>query len=65
MAKRTLMALLAGAVLTVTSPLIAQEWGRGPTPRSGVCFYKDPDFSGDYFCVRAGDNVRDAVNGKK
>ncbi len=47
MAKTTLMALLAGAVLTVPSPLTAQEWGRGPTPRSGVCFYKDPDFSGD------------------
>ena len=51
MAKATLMALLAGAVLTVPSPLTAQEWGRGPTPRSGVCFYKDPDFSGEYFCV--------------
>jgi Peptidase inhibitor family I36 len=63
MARTTLMALLAGAVLTVPSPLTAQEWGRGPTPRSGVCFYKDPDFSGDYFCVRAGDNVREMPHG--
>jgi hypothetical protein len=53
MAKATLMALLAGAVLTVPSPLTAQEWGRGPTPRSGVCFYKDPDFSGEYLRATA------------
>ena len=63
MAKTTLMALLAGAVLTVPSQLTAQEWGRGETPRSGVCFYKDADFRGDYFCVRAGDNVRDMPHG--
>lgn len=60
MANRTLMALLTGmVVLAAPSGLAAQDWGRGTTPRSGACFYKDPDFRGDYFCVRTGDNVRD------
>ena len=35
----------------------AQRFGRGPTPGAGACFYKDPDFQGEYFCVRAGDVV--------
>jgi hypothetical protein len=35
----------------------AQRFGRGPTPGAGACFYEDPDFQGDYFCVRAGDAV--------
>jgi hypothetical protein len=29
-------------------------WGRGPRPRRGACFYRDVDFSGDYFCMKAG-----------
>ena len=35
----------------------AQRFGRGPTPGAGACFYQDPDFQGEYFCVRAGDVV--------
>jgi Peptidase inhibitor family I36 len=34
---------------------LAQQWGHPGTPRDGVCFYKDPNFHGDYFCVSAGD----------
>jgi hypothetical protein len=35
----------------------AQRFGRGPTPGAGACFYQDPDFEGEYFCVRAGDAI--------
>jgi hypothetical protein len=30
------------------------RWGREDRPREGACFYKDPDFRGDYFCVPRG-----------
>ena len=29
-------------------------WGRGARPDRGACFYKDFNFSGDYFCMAAG-----------
>jgi len=29
-------------------------WGHGPRPRQGACFYQNPDFGGEYFCLRAG-----------
>jgi hypothetical protein len=35
----------------------AQRFGRAATPGAGACFYEDPDFQGDYFCVRAGDVI--------
>jgi hypothetical protein len=35
----------------------AQRFGRGPTPGAGACFYEDPDFQGDYFCIRSGDGI--------
>ena len=44
--------LMLPAVATVA---LAQQWGHSGTPRDGVCFYKDPNFHGDYFCVSAGD----------
>jgi len=28
-------------------------WGQGPRPRQGACFYQNPDFGGQYFCLRA------------
>ena len=37
----------------------AQRFGRGATPNDGACFYEDPDFQGDYFCIRAGDAVNE------
>jgi hypothetical protein len=44
------------ALLAAAAPAAAgQRWGRERTPRDGACFYKDPDFRGDYFCVRDGD----------
>jgi len=64
MANRSMMAVLVGAIL-VGAPSIAaaQQWGREPTPRSGACFYREPNFRGDYFCVAAGEAVRDMPNG--
>jgi len=29
-------------------------WGRGPRPNRGACFYRDANFGGDYFCMKAG-----------
>jgi len=38
-------------------PAFAQhEWGRPRPPQTGACFYKDPDFGGEYFCLRRGEN---------
>jgi len=39
--------------LAASSPVLAQRWGRERTPEDGVCFYKDKDQRGDYFCARA------------
>jgi hypothetical protein len=57
MGDRRFVLLIAAAVLAVPSALAAQRWGREPLPSDGVCFYKDPNFRGDYFCVRTGDSV--------
>jgi hypothetical protein len=35
----------------------AQRFGRGATPNAGACFYEDVDFRGDYFCMRAGEEI--------
>ena len=40
----------------VSLPSFAQpRWGRPHPPKSGACFYKDPDFRGEYFCMKRGD----------
>jgi hypothetical protein len=31
-------------------------WGRGPRPGRGACFYRDANFGGDYFCMKAGES---------
>ena len=52
------LSLLAAAVVALTvSPAFAQRWGRERFPDSGACFFRDVEFRGDYFCVRAGDDV--------
>jgi hypothetical protein len=61
--------ILFGCVVLVTAavPASAQRWGRSTVPRSGVCFYKEPNFRGDYFCAGAGENfnaVPDDMNDK-
>ena len=49
--------LAAGSMLVMPSVATAQRWGRERFPDSGACFFRDADFRGDYFCVRAGDDV--------
>ena len=52
------LSLLAVAVVALTvSPAFAQRWGRERFPDSGACFFRDVEFRGDYFCIRAGDDV--------
>ena len=34
---------------------MAWAWGRPAVPRSGVCFYRDANFGGQYFCASVGD----------
>jgi len=55
MLNRTFIAVTYVAVLISTSPLSAQSWGRDRVPQDGACFYKDPNFNGEYFCLRSGD----------
>jgi hypothetical protein len=50
--------VLVAAVLGASSVATAQRWGRESRPRDGVCFYENPDFRGDYFCLRAGEDLR-------
>ena len=44
------------------SPALAQSWGHAAVPRDGVCFYKDPNFRGDYFCVASNENLSTVGN---
>src|SRR4249919_2760540 len=54
---RKILMFASLAVLAASSSLSAQQWGRSAFPRDGVCFFKDPDFRGEYFCARAGDSI--------
>jgi len=54
---RQMMLFASAAMLAASASLSAQHWGRPSSPRDGVCFYKDPDFRGDYFCARSGESV--------
>jgi peptidase inhibitor family I36/uncharacterized protein DUF4214 len=51
-------AIMGIAVATLTlvgsAGASAQVWGRADTPRSGVCFYEDVNFGGQYFCSPTG-----------
>jgi hypothetical protein len=55
--------LVCFALAACPSPLLAQRWGQGNVPREGACFYKDPNFHGDYFCVDSGDGVGSVPDG--
>jgi len=62
---RSLVGSAAAAALIVglASSATAQEWGYGPTPRNGACFYRDTKFHGEFFCIEAGDGVRHMPDG--
>jgi len=50
-------------LLGIASAAPAQDWGYGPTPRDGACFYKDTKFHGEFFCVESGDSIRHMPDG--
>jgi hypothetical protein len=54
---RKIVLFASMTMLTASSSLRAQQWGHPSFPRDGVCFYKDPDFRGDSFCARSGENI--------
>jgi len=49
--------------LLATSSAMAQTWGQPGVPRDGACFYKDPNFNGEYFCARSGDSLASVPDG--
>jgi hypothetical protein len=54
---------LAGAFATFAPTAAeAQRWGRPTAPRDGACFYRDANYQGDYFCVRAGESIDSVPN---
>jgi Peptidase inhibitor family I36 len=53
--RRGAVAWMGGALVLLAAPVVqAQHWGREEFPRTGACFFQDPNFKGDYFCVNAG-----------
>jgi hypothetical protein len=52
-------AVVVGAfILSMPAAASAQlRWGRPTVPSDGACFYRDAGFRGDYFCVRAGEDL--------
>jgi len=47
--------LSLGGLLLLTAPSAhAQVWGRPSYPSTGVCFFEDINYGGDYFCTRLG-----------
>jgi hypothetical protein len=51
-------AVLGALFVSIPSVASAQlRWGRPSLPRDGACFYRDAGFRGDYFCVRAGEDL--------
>lgn len=63
MRRMTTALLLGAAFLIGVAPAYAQRWGRGPTPRSGVCFYEDINYGGRYFCSPAGESTSRVSSG--
>ena len=51
-------ALVGAFIVSIPAVASAQlRWGRPTVPRDGACFYRDAGFRGDYFCVRAGEDL--------
>ena len=63
MRRMTTALVLGAACLINVAPAYAQRWGRGATPRSGVCFYEDINFGGRYFCSAAGESTAKVSSG--
>lgn len=39
------------------NPRWDNTWNKRPLPRAGACFFKDPNFRGDRFCINRGDKL--------
>jgi hypothetical protein len=39
------------------NPKWERSWNDRPAPRAGACFFKDPNFKGDRFCVVRGERL--------
>jgi hypothetical protein len=56
-----LTGLLGTAVVHVDRVAAAEpgqrRWGSETMPDAGVCFFRDKNFRGEYFCVRAGESL--------
>jgi len=61
--RMTTALVLGAACLINVAPAYAQRWGRGATPRSGVCFYEDINYGGRYFCSAAGESTSRVSSG--
>ena len=56
--RRFAPALVGAFILSIPAVASAQlRWGRPTVPRDGACFYRDAGFRGEYFCVRAGEDL--------
>jgi len=58
--RRAILVVASAAVLATlftASTASAQHWGRDRFPNDGVCFFKDPNFNGEYFCAGSGDSI--------
>lgn len=49
--------LVGGLFLIGAAGVSGQTWGEAELPRSGVCFYENPNFAGRYFCASIGDST--------
>ena len=54
---RARVLVFVAVVLALPAIASAQRWGRERFPDAGACFFRDADFRGEYFCIRAGDGV--------
>lgn len=54
MVNRTAVVFFASGALLATSSAVTAQWGGGPIPREGACFYLDANYRSQYFCAEAG-----------
>ena len=63
-----LFASLLAVVVFDASPVVhaqrGRQWGSGPVPRAGACFYSDTNFRGRYFCVGPGEDLPQTPRGE-
>ena len=64
MAQRVVLLLaFVGGLLSAGVAQAQIRWGREAVPRSGVCFYDDADYRGQYFCVAPGERLASLPRG--